>query len=59
MLRCAPSPLVKLSPRYASSRRPFARLAFEIVLSSLQSRFFEHWSKKQSAKYGAAPAPMT
>src|SRR5438046_10424822 len=40
MLRCARSPRVNVLPMYASARRFFARLASEIFLSSLQSKFF-------------------
>ncbi|MDZ4347002.1 MAG: hypothetical protein U1E51_31715 [Candidatus Binatia bacterium] len=36
MLRCAQSPRYNVLAKYASARRIFARLAFEIFLSSLQ-----------------------
>jgi hypothetical protein len=39
MLRCAQSSRVNVLPMYASARRFFTRLASEIFLSSLQSRF--------------------
>jgi hypothetical protein len=39
MLRCAQSPRSNVLVKYASARRFFARLASEILLSSLQPEF--------------------
>ena len=45
MLRCAQSPRSNVLGMYASARRFFARLASEIVLSSLPSKFSAYYQR--------------
>ena len=47
MLRCARSPRYNVLATYASAHRFFARLASEILLSSLHPEFFSNLPVKE------------
>jgi hypothetical protein len=51
MLRCAQSARYNVPAKYASARRFFARLASEILLSSLQPEFFSQTARENPMRY--------